>query len=116
MLDALLSCNGDPLLCHAGVQQDEPLSPLLFCAGIAPAIMSNGDSNLDVSQQWYLDDGLLFGEAENVARRLSTIEANLKTAHLEFNPRKCEMYSFDPDAIPAGLRRFTCERNPNEWS
>ena len=99
---ALLSCNGDPLLCRTGVQQGEPLSPLLFCAGLAPTVMAIADENPEIAQQWYLDDGCLCGEADLIARSLPAIEANLKAAHLELNHKKCEVYSFDPDNVPEG--------------
>ena len=66
--------------------------------------------------RWFLDDGCLYGEAEAVVKSLPAIEANLKAAHLELNHRKCEVYSFEPDSLPEGLRHLTCEPNPLEWS
>ena len=32
---SMVTCNGQNLWCTTGVQQGEPLSPVLFCAGIA---------------------------------------------------------------------------------
>jgi len=87
---ALLSCNGEHLLCHTGAQQGEPLSPSLFCAG------QIADEHSEIAQQWYLDDGCLCGEVEWVAKSLPDIKANLRIAHLELNHKECEVYSFDP--------------------
>ena len=50
------------------------------------------DEHSEIAQQWwYLDDGCLCGEAEMVAKSLPAIEANLKSAHLELNHKKCEV-------------------------
>ena len=52
--------NSQVLSCTNGVQQGEPLSPLLFALGINDVISSLG-SMPGLDQIWYLDDGFLHG-------------------------------------------------------
>ena len=52
-----------------GVQQGDPLGPLLFCLAIAP-ITKQLSSCLNL---WYLDDGFLAGDPSTVLSDLSTV-------------------------------------------
>ena len=73
--------------------QGEPLSPLLFCAGIAPLIQAVADYFPQVEQLWYLDDGLLYGDAAHVSACLVLIQKRLQLLNLELNLQKCELYT-----------------------
>ena len=56
--------SGYVLWSETGVQQGDPLGPLLFCAAIHPILEKiNKECNLDINT-WYLDDGNLLGEPE----------------------------------------------------
>ena len=78
--------------CANGVQQGEPLSPLLFCAAIDPAIQCLSKIP-GLSQLWYLDDGLLYGPPPVVASALNRLKELLPALHLSINLKKCEIYS-----------------------
>ena len=50
---------------ETGVQQGDPLGPLLFCAAIHPILEKiNRECNLDINA-WYMDDGNLVGIQKN---------------------------------------------------
>ena len=59
------------LLSMCGVQQGDPLGPLLFCLAIHPILckISEQCPNL-VANSWYLDDGVVAGPEEEVVRAL----------------------------------------------
>ncbi len=68
----------DPLASAEGVQQGDPLGPLLFALALHPlaerlsALRHNG-AGLDLVQ-FYLDDGILAGPAEVVAEALALVQ------------------------------------------
>lgn len=58
---ANLYCRGQKLYCTTGVQQGDPLGPLLFSAGIHEVVSSCNVNFPEVWGCWYLDDGSLVG-------------------------------------------------------
>ena len=77
-----------------GVQQGNPLGPLLFCLTIHP-LVSQLKSELCV---WYLDDGTIGGAAEDVKRDLEVIVCKGAVQGLHLNERKSEVIADDPAA------------------
>ena len=77
-----------------GVQQGDPLGPLLFCLTIHP-LVSQLKSELCV---WYLDDGTIGGAAEDVKRDLEVIVCEGAALGLHLNERKSEVIVDDPAA------------------
>ena len=76
-----------------GVQQGDPLGPLLFCLAIQPLVMSC----LSELNLWYLDDGTLGGPPDTVLSDLERVvnaEANLG---LSINSAKCELIVLSED-------------------
>ena len=72
---------------ESGVQQGDPLGPLLFSLAIDPIIQSiETPFNL-----WHLDDGTLAGPASQVIETISSLIPQFKAIGLEFNPSKCEV-------------------------
>ena len=72
-----------------GVQQGDPLGPLLFAAAIQPmaaALCSGLDLGL-----FYLDDGVLAGDVPAVAAALTQTQRQAATLGLRLNLRKCEV-------------------------
>ena len=80
-----------------GVQQGDPLGPLLFCLTIQP-ILSSLSSKLKVG---YLDDITLGGHANAVNKDVSTIMSCGSDVGLHLNLSKCEIIS--PSSIPSEL-------------
>ena len=77
-----------------GVQQGDPLGPLLFCLTIHP-LVSQLKSELCV---WYLDDGTIGGAAEDVKHDLEVIVCEGAALGLHLNEWKSEVIGGDPAA------------------
>jgi len=77
-----------------GVQQGDPLGPLLF-ALVIHTVLSRIKSevpglNLNL---WYLDDGSLAGRPEDVLRALEILKEEGPRQGIKLNPSKCEIIS-----------------------
>lgn len=76
------------ILSQTGVQQGDPLGPMLFCLTINNLIKSL-QSNFNC---WYLDDGSLGGKPAIVLKDLKLIVEQSKSLGLELNFEKCELF------------------------
>ena len=72
-----------PLQSSEGVQQGDPLGPLLFCLAIHP-LTEKLTSELVV---FYLDDGTLGGRVGEVLQDLQTVEGAAEDLGLQLNNR-----------------------------
>ena len=112
-----VSFKSEIIPCANGVQQGEPMSPLLFCVAIDPAIQAL--SKVDgLSQLWYLDDGLFYGPPSVVATALTRLKELLPALHLSINLAKCEIYSANGIGVdfPPELRDIPIFRDQRSWS
>ncbi|KAL0820722.1 hypothetical protein ABMA28_006551 [Loxostege sticticalis] len=89
------------ILSQVGVQQGDPLGPLIFSLAIHKAII-NIQSPLNV---WYLDDGTLGGEPEIVKQDLITLIPRLRDLGLEVNSAKCEFFPCS-DGVASQFQNF----------
>lgn len=90
----LLFANEGKHVLHSvrGVQQGDPLGPLLFALVIHPLVesLSNDDGvRLNV---WYLDDGTLVGTRHAICRAVEKLTESATTYGLRLNARKCELW------------------------
>ena len=67
-----------------GVQQGDPLGPLLFALVLHPLIHQISDSCKLLLHAWYLDDGTLVGDSEKVAKALDIIQVFRPELGFEF--------------------------------
>ncbi|XP_029654080.1 uncharacterized protein LOC115227355 [Octopus sinensis] len=74
----------------SGVQQGDPLGPVLFCLGINH-IVKNCSTPLNV---WYLDDCTLGGHPETVLKTLVDLIPRLEFVGLILNTSKSEIINF----------------------
>ena len=89
---------------ESGVQQGDPLGPLLF-ALVLQKLVSSLDADDECAeillQAWYFDDGALAGTRPAVLRALHLIEDLGPALGLHVNLAKCELFSregsFPPD-------------------
>ena len=75
------------LLSAEGVQQGDPLGPLLFCLVIHPLVLQLRSE----LRLFYLDDGTLGGPEEGVLRDLEFIEREAASLGLHLNRSKTEL-------------------------
>jgi hypothetical protein len=88
-----------------GVQQGDPLGPLLFALTLLDTIKEI-EALHPLLNKWYLDDGVIFGTHATIAKVIEILEGpSLRNIGLELNPSKCELIWLDPkfvrhDAFP----------------
>ncbi|KAL5727948.1 hypothetical protein ACHQM5_001085 [Ranunculus cassubicifolius] len=88
-----------------GVQQGDPLGPLLFALVLHPLILRiNSLCALEV-QAWYLDDGTMIGDTVEVAKALKMIMEDGPDRGLVLNINKTELFwpTEDPRTREQGL-------------
>ncbi|GJR21241.1 putative reverse transcriptase domain-containing protein [Tanacetum coccineum] len=74
------------------VQQGDPLGPLLFALLLHPLLHKIKDSCKILLHVWYLDDGTVIGDSEEVARVLDIIKVSGPVLGLELNIKKTEIF------------------------
>ncbi|GKE30490.1 putative reverse transcriptase domain-containing protein, partial [Tanacetum coccineum] len=75
-----------------GVQQGDPLGPLLFALILHPLLHKIKDSCKLLLHVWYLDDGTVIRDSEEVARVLDIIKVSGPGLGLELNIKKTEIF------------------------
>ncbi|XP_055353426.1 uncharacterized protein LOC129599261 [Paramacrobiotus metropolitanus] len=82
---------GDQIIASAhGIQQGDPLGPLLFCL-ISANLSRELQSELNI---WFLDDGTCGGDPDTVLGDFMTILGKARTLGLQLNLSKCELHVF----------------------
>ena len=74
---------------QTGVQQGDPLGPVLFAAAIHPLASTLRAQGLDLAIH-YLDDGVLAGDLGAVAAALAHVQQQASSMGLVLNLAKCE--------------------------
>ena len=89
---APLFCGGKVLWSREGTHQGCPLGPLGFSLAIQPVLEHLRDMHGLAWQVWYLDDGVLFGDALQVSQAFQVLQSQLADRGLQVNCTKCELW------------------------
>ena len=90
--------NGQDIIqSREGVQQGDPMGPLLFSLAIQD-LVNSCKSELNT---WYLDDGLVAGTPDDVHHDLSKILEASNSLGLAVNASKCEFFVIPKSSDPA---------------
>ena len=92
-----------------GVQQGDPLGPLLFCLVMQKIISTIGvdpTCNSLKFHSWYIDDGVVAGPSQAVKQVISILHTQGPPLGLFLNTSKCELFSkSDLSTFPPGMKR-----------
>ena len=94
---------------EAGVQQGDPLGPLLFCLvlqKVVSAITADSVYSEQMFHAWYLDYGVVAGPRLAVEKALSIIQELGQALGLFVNPTKCKLFGLtDLNSFPSEMKR-----------
>ena len=79
-----------------GVQQEDPLGPLLFSLvlhKLIRTIIEDTECSQLLLNSWYLDDGVLSGTKSVICRAVTLVQRLGSALGLCINPAKCELFS-----------------------
>ena len=101
---------GHRLPCSGGVQQGDPLGPLLFAFAVHPLVERVRLVAPGILQVWFLDDGTLAGEEALVAAAVKVVEDLGRARGLSLNAAKSVLWSPSGgarplEAFPLGFRQ-----------
>ena len=80
------------LTSSAGVQQGDPLGPLLFSLVVMELMDELGPTPGIALQLWYLDDGIFIGICPEVASLLRKLQSAGTSFGLQLNAAKCKVF------------------------
>jgi hypothetical protein len=102
---ARLYIGDDHIMSSTGVQQGDPLGPLLFALVLHPLIHKIRDNCKLLLHAWYLDDGTIVGDSRDVAKALDIIREISPGLGLHLHIRKTEIFwpSCDGNKLREGL-------------
>ena len=108
MQPAALYCGDSVLRSAQGVQQGDPLGPLLFACAL-DAVLRKLPRGCRLNK-WYLDDGALFGPVSVLHEALVTLRRELPTLGLALNMRKTTLWG--PELGPESTTWQPPEHSP----
>ena len=92
---SLLNFGEHQLRSDEGLQQGDPLAPLLFCA----STMKLSRSMTSEFNVWYLDDGTIGGDVSDLLLDLETVRTAGRKIGLLLNDGKCEIVTDDANVV-----------------
>ena len=99
---------------ETGVQQGDPLGPLFFCLvlhKLVATIASDKEASHLLYHKWYMDDGVVAGTRDAVARVIAIIKEQGPHLGLFIKDPKCELFSkSNLNSFPVQMKR---SKSPN---
>jgi hypothetical protein len=86
--NSILAFNDKSIFSQEGVQQGDPIGPMLFCVAIQ-SIIHQITTELNI---WYLDDGIIGDNLDNVMSNFEMIVEESRKIGLTVNSAKCELF------------------------
>ena len=86
------SAGGQTLSSQVGVHQGCPIGPVGFALGIHSVVESLQSIPGLLWQSWYLDDGILIGDAPAVSMAFHQLSMDMAQRGLVINAAKCELW------------------------
>ena len=90
-VNAPLFCGGQVLPSQTGVHQGCPIGPIAFALGIHSVIERLQLIGGLLWQSWYLEDGIIVGDALAVTTAVYQLSADMTPQGLTINAAKCEL-------------------------
>ena len=94
---------------ETGVQQGDPLGPLFFCLvlhKLVATIVSDEEASHLLYHKWYMDDGVVAGTGNAVARVIAIIKEQGPHLGLFIKDSKCELFSkCNLNSFPLQMKR-----------
>ncbi len=87
------------LLSQLGVQQGDPLGPILFCLALHAIITRARDLFPDMIQGWYCDDGQVIASPQVIAKVFAFLVDELKVIGLDTNFKKTELIALNINTV-----------------
>ena len=104
---------------ESGVQQGDPLGPLLFCLvlhQVVSAIATDSEFASLLFHTWYIDNGVVAGPISAVLHVLSIIKDLEPPLGLHINLSKCELFSVnDLSRFPDEMKKIQCASFRYTW-
>jgi hypothetical protein len=107
---SLLFFGDSVLTSETGLQQGDPLGPLLFAVGIQSMVFQIDDEVPGLLiNEWYLDDGMFVGSYEEILQALTTLKSISPLLGLHLNTNKTTYWRSTTcrDTPPSGFDPLT---------
>ena len=98
-----LQCGDGHIMSAEGVQQGDPIDPLLFCLTIQP-IIKKLKCPLNA---WYMDDGTIAGPIDVVSHDYHMLTEEATKVGLKINQQKCEVLNGSDNALFSSAKVLT---------